>query len=452
MRKYLMIAGRPKRFRGKLRLPPSKSYLHRALFIASLASGPSEITNCGTALSEDILATVDVLQAFGTKIERATRSNGTLRVIPGTTNHSSISIFARASGTTARFAIAYAALSKGRIRLSGDDSLSRRPMQSIFESLAELGVKCSYENEVGKLPILINGGGIKGGECTVEGSISSQFISSLLISCTRAQSDCLIRIKDPTKLVSRPYIDATLAAISHFGLVVEPIMSKAGYAGFRISGNQVARPRMFAVPGDMSTAAAIIGATLAAGGSSNLQGVNATFPQSDAAIIPLVGRFGATVQEKQSELLVKSKRTVSRGLEFDLKESPDIVPVIAGLAAAVGRRVKISNVGHLRFKESDRLSVLSRELRKLGVRTKETETALSILGTSGNSQAIRKPIVIDPEKDHRMLMALAIAGLSGRYGKILIRDPDCVRKSYPKFVRDMQKLCGEKETINIVEV
>ncbi|MDG6922266.1 MAG: 3-phosphoshikimate 1-carboxyvinyltransferase [Nitrososphaerota archaeon] len=447
-----MIAGRPKRFRGKLRLPPSKSYLHRALFIASLGSGSSEITNCGTTFSEDILATMDVLRAFGTKIERASRANGALKVTPGTTKRPSIRIFARASGTTARFAIAYAALSKGKVILSGDETLSRRPMQSIFESLAELGVRCSYENEVGKLPVLINGGGIKGGDCSVDGSISSQFISSLLISCTRARSDCLIRIKDPTKLVSKPYIDATLAVLSHFGLVVEPLMSEASYAGFRIIGNQVAKPSKLAIPGDMSSAAAIIGTTLAADGSSDLQGINESFPQSDAAFIPIAERFGALIQERQSHLSVKSKRTKSRDLEFDLKESPDIVPVVAGLAAALGRRVKISNVGHLRFKESDRLSVLSRELRKLGVKTRETQTTLAILDSNNDSRGTQWDIVIDPAKDHRMLMALTIAGLSGRYGKILIRDPDCVRKSYPTFVRDMQKMCGEKETIKILEV
>ena len=129
-------------------------------------------------------------------------------------------------------------------------------MESIFESLSELGVKCSYEKEKGKLPITIEGGGISGGECTVDGSISSQFISSLLISCTRAKNDCTIRIRDPSKLVSKPYIDATLAVLSYYGLEVKPFSSKLGYAGFRIKANQHAKPRKFSVPGDIGPAAA----------------------------------------------------------------------------------------------------------------------------------------------------------------------------------------------------
>jgi len=151
-------------------------------------------------------------------------------------------------------------------------------------------------------------------------------------------------------------------------------------------------------------------------------------------------------------MIVKSERNNFLDLEFDLKESPDIVPVVVGLAAALGRQVEITNVGHLRFKESDRISVLSRELKKLGVRTRESSSTLSILGKVDDTNEVRKPILINPEKDHRMLMAIAIAALSGRYGEIMISDPDCVGKSYPAFVNDLQKLCHEKKTVKIVEV
>ena len=126
--------------------------------------------------------------------------------------------------------------------------------------------------------------------------------------------------------------------------------------------------------------------------------------------------------------------------------------MVAGLAAALGTNVKITNIGHLRFKESDRISVLSREIRKLGMETKESGSTLHVFGKSSVPKDSRKPIVIDPERDHRMLMALAIAGLSGRYGEILISDPECVRKSYPTFVKDLQKLCHEEKSVKIIEV
>ncbi len=450
MSRMLKVSGRPETFEGKLSLPPSKSYIHRALFIASLGRAPSKITSCGRSLSDDVLATIETLRAFGVAINQ---KGETLEVIPGETSRSSISVYAKGSGTTARFAIAFAALVKkgSSVRISGDDSLSRRPMQSIFDSLSQLGVKCSYDKESGKLPITIEGGGIKGGECMIDGSISSQFISSLLISCTHADSDCMIRIKDPSKLVSKPYIDATLATLAFFGLKIEPIFSKKReYFAFKIRANQFAKPRTFHVPGDMSSAAALIGATLAAGGHVKLEGVDSKFPQSDAAMISIARKFGASIRQTDRALVVKSKEKNARLLKFDLNDSPDIVPVVVALAAALGQRVNVSNVWHLRFKESDRISVLSRELRKLGVKTREGRSSLSV--SSGNASNLRKPIVIDPQKDHRMLMALVIAGLSGRYGEILIRDPECVRKSYPNFVADLQKLCGEKETVKIVEV
>ena len=450
MRRLLHIRGNPRSFVGRIRLPPSKSYVHRALFVAALGREPSTLRDCGEQLADDIAATIQLLRALGTTISHTSESNGTLRVVPGQTERKSVMVNARGSGTTARFAVSFAALArKGtKVRISGDDSLTMRPMQSIFESLAELGVKCTYENETGRLPIIIEGGGIRGGECWVDGSLSSQFVSSLLISCTRATSDTLIRIKKPAKLVSKPYIDATLSVLSFFGLDVKP---SPHYSSFLVGGNQVGKAREFAVPGDMSAAAALIGATLAARGSLELLGVKPEFPQADAAIIPIAKKLGALIAKGNKSIKVTSGRKKADMLDLDLNESPDVVPVVAGVAAAMGAKVNIRNVGHLRFKESDRISVLSRELKKLGVRTRESGTSLTVLA-SNHPTPVRKPISLDPERDHRMLMAFAIAGLSGRYGEILISDPDCVRKSFPDFVKDLQELCIDKWTIRIVEV
>jgi 3-phosphoshikimate 1-carboxyvinyltransferase len=450
MSKKLSISGSPEHFSGRVRLPPSKSYVHRALFVAALGEGTSTLTGCGKELADDLLATIGVLREFGARIRHTSASDGTIEVIPGKARSKKIHVFAQGSGTTARFAISFAALmSEGTsVKISGDDSLTMRPMQSIFDSLGELGVRCAYEKEPGRLPIIVNGGGIEGGECSVDGSISSQFVSSLLISCTRAESDTLIRIKDAAHLVSKPYIDATIAVLSYFGLKVDQSQK---YSSFKIGGNQVAKQRRFAVPGDMSAGAALIGATLAARGSVELLGVNPKFPQADAEMTSVARKFGALIIKKGNSIKVTSQDTKQRALTLDLNESPDIVPIVAGLAAALGTSVTIQNIGHLRFKESDRISVLSRELGNLGVGTREGKSTLTVLA-SNQEPHFRKPILIDPERDHRMLMALAIAGLSGRYGEILISNPECVKKSYPDFVRDIQKLCGDRKVAKIVEV
>ncbi len=453
--KYLRVNGRPAYFSGSIRLPPSKSYFHRALFVAAIASTSSEITNCGDIFSEDMKATMNALKAFGAKIIHTPERHGTLHIKPAKTSRQEISVDARGSGTTARIAVSFAALEEmGTVtRLTGDNSLSKRPMQEIYGALTQLGVDCRYEKEKGHLPILVRGGGIEGGRCKIDGSISSQFISSLLISCTQARGECEIRLLNPSRLVSAPYIEATLRVLSAFGFKIKVISSSSlPYLAFEIRGNQKVNGRRFSVPGDMSTGAALIGAAVASRGNIKLLGVNRELPQSDSAIVPIAREFGARIRESKKSLSAQVTRSKHGSIALKLGDSPDIVPVVVGLSAAMQRSVRISKIGHLRFKESDRLRVLSRELNKLGLKIRENESSLELSGDMSPTKQIRKPILLDPEKDHRMLMALTIAGLSGRFGELRIKDPDCVNKSYPSFVGDIQKLCHERRTLKLVNV
>ena len=300
----LCISGPPKSFQGRIQLPPSKSYVHRALFVASLAKKPSILTGCGSKLADDILASVDTLRAFGCKVRFSKERGGSLHLVPGQASRRKITIYAKGSGTTARFALAYAALAREGtiVEISGDSSLSLRPMHAILESLAQLGVECSYIGNKGKLPIAIKGGGIVGGNCSVDGSISSQFISSLLISCTKARKDCTIRIKNPSSIVSKPYIAATIAVLSYFGLKIDTLPNLAGY---RVKANQTARNRIFQVPGDMSAGAALVCATLAASGKSDLFGVNPKFPQPDDAVVRIASNLGADLKGNGGSIYVR---------------------------------------------------------------------------------------------------------------------------------------------------
>ena len=447
--------GRPAHFSGSIRLPPSKSYFHRALIVAALASPSSEIANCGDVFSDDMISTMNALKAFGAKVSHSPENGGTIYVKPGKTDISKISVDARGSGTTARFAVSFAALAERRTltRLSGDKSLSKRPMEEIQGALTQLGVDCRYERKKGHLPILISGGGIQGGRCEIDGSISSQFISSLLISCTQAKSDCKIHLLNPSRLVSAPYVEANLRVVSAFGFKIKVVYSTSlPYLAFEINGNQKVNGRRFSVPGDMSTGAALIGAAIASRGNIKLLGVNKDLPQSDSIIVPIAREFGARIHEGKKSVSAQMTKSKHGTIALKLGDSPDIVPVVAGLSAAMERQVRISEIGHLRFKESDRLRVLSRELNKLGLKIGETESSLEISGDMSPTRHIRKPILLDPEKDHRMLMALTIAGLSGRFGELRIKDPECVKKSYPSFVGDIQKLCHERRTVKLVNV
>ncbi len=452
---FLRISGeRPKNFYGSLHLPPSKSYLHRALFVASLCKGESKLYRCESEFSDDIAATIRVLTLLGMKVENDEKQEGgTIQVKSGTISSSREPLFVGGSGTTARFAISFAALAKdgGRSIITGDNSLSKRPMQPMLDALGQLGVECYSQHSDGCLPVAVEGKGIKGGNCIVDGSISSQFISSLLIACTKAENDTTIRVAMPSKLVSEPYIEATFAVLKHFGFAVS---ADAAKWRFRVKGNQKAKANSFKIPGDMSSAASLIAATLACKGKLHLLGVDIRLPQPDATFLDISRKFGANISRSQGSVLVEpKKKEVSLGpLVFNMKRCPDLVPIVSGLAAAIGTKVKITNVAHLRFKESDRLSTISRELRKLGVRTKETKDSITIFAASLAKNAIlrRKPILLDPENDHRILMALTVASLSGRFGEVLISDPSCVNKSYPEFVLDLQRLLHQRGLIEIV--
>ena len=451
--KLLKISGKPPSFYGTVRLPPSKSYLHRALFVSALANSKSVLTKCGPNTNEDIQATVRVLGALGAKIRMSRKQEGSVEIIPGSNKSSNVELDAGGSGTTARFLIPFSALSPNgtRVTIVGNESLSNRPMQTIFEPLSKLGVKVKSINENGKLPVTIEGGGIDGGSCEIDGSTSSQFVSSLLISCTKAAGDTVISIKNPEDQVSEPYIEATIQVIRGFGFRIRGEKSSSGrYTSFGIPGKQSVNGCEFAVPGDMSSGAALIGACIAVRGRVKLTNTGAgKFHQPDSAVIPLARHFGARVliDGDSMKVSVQDKR-VRRRITLNLRDSPDLVPTIAGVAAATETRISISKIGHLRIKESDRIGVLSRELCKMGVKTEQTESSLSVLGACAKERP--ETTFLSPEGDHRMLMAFAIAGLSGKFGTIFIRDPGCVKKSYPSFITDLQKLCHEKSSLKIV--
>lgn len=459
MTEFLRVSGsRPRNFEGTIMLPPSKTYLHRALFVSSLCTTPSKIENCGGPFSEDVLATIRALRSLGVSIERVKHGpDSKLVVHPG--NISSGKIFASESGTTARFAIAFAAISTDgkRSTITGDDSLLNRPMQPLLDALSQIGVNCHSLNSDGKLPVVVESSGIEGGECFVESSVSSQFISALLIACTQARNDTVLKI-DVREAVSFPYIEATLSVLKYFGFKAQSNKSGSSHS-YRVKANQTRRKGLtFLVPGDMSSAAALIGATLAGRGRIKLKGANPKMPQADSVFLDIARRFGANVSEKDKGRSIDvSGKSIDhirkrRSLTFDLKDSPDLVPIVAGTAAAIGRDVKMGNVGHLRYKESDRLSTLAGEFEKFGLETVEEKDSLSISTSkfhkNGGTEA---PIVLSSQDDHRILMSLAIAGISGKFGEFLISNPSCVKKSYPTFISDLRSLMNNEKVISVVK-
>jgi 3-phosphoshikimate 1-carboxyvinyltransferase len=420
------IIVRRSKLKGSVRCPSSKSYTHRAIAIASLAeSKPSVITNA--LLARDTLATLASCRALGAEIKHT----GTTVEVKGKLEFEPPEsvINAENSGTTIRIIAAISSLVKsGYVVLTGDESLRRRPMQPILDALGQLGVSAFSTKENGTPPLVVKGGGLRGGTALIDGSISSQFISGLLIAGVRADSDIHLKIKGT--LVSRPYVAATLATMEQFGVKVEHSSNMLEYhikpARYRSS--------KFDVPSDFSTAALILAAGALVGEKLTVKGLNFRLPQGDSEIIDIMSRMGCRIRADK----IKGDATVERtesleGGSFDLGDTPDLLPVVSILALKAKGPVTISGVAHARVKETDRVANIASELVKFGARILEFNDGLKI-----TAPKMLKNASLEAYNDHRLFMAFAIASLMTE--KSLVAGAESVDVSYPEFIADMKGL------------
>ncbi|MHB8546455.1 MAG: 3-phosphoshikimate 1-carboxyvinyltransferase [Nitrosotalea sp.] len=403
---------------GTISCPPNKSYSHRAIFLASLANGKSTLRN--VLLSRDTLATVNACKAFGAKIEingSTVTVESTGRIIPQTSQ-----IDASNSGTTIRISTAIASLSDKTITLTGDASLQKRPMQPLLDALTQLGVKCTSTD--GKPPVTVKGRS-EGGNTHISGSISSQFISALLISGPKMKNGIALEIDG--ELVSKPYLDSTIATMKKFGVTVNTI---SPYKKYNIS-NQKYTPSDFVVPSDFSSIALLLSAAVLLGEDMSIDASLGDLPQGDREILSYLERLGVKIN--LGEKITLSSPKLLNGGRFDLSNNPDLLPPMAILALKTSKPIEIYNVKHARFKETDRITILARELAKIGIVVTEKEDGLIL-----DSPKILKSAELESSDDHRLFMAFSIAGMF--VGNCTITDPDSVDVSYPTFVEDMRKI------------
>jgi len=403
---------------GTISCPPNKSYSHRAIFLASLANGKSILRN--VLLSRDTLATVNACKAFGAKIEingSTVTVESTGRIIPQTSQ-----IDASNSGTTIRISTAIASLSDKTITLTGDASLQKRPMQPLLDALTQLGVKCTSTD--GKPPVTVKGRS-EGGNTHISGSISSQFISALLISGPKMKNGITLEIDG--ELVSKPYLDSTIATMKKFGVTVNTI---SPYKKYNIS-NQKYTPSDFVVPSDFSSIALLLSAAVLLGEDMSIDASLGDLPQGDREILSYLERLGVKIN--LGEKITLSSPKLLNGGRFDLSNNPDLLPPMAILALKTSKPIEIYNVKHARFKETDRIAILARELAKIGIVVTEKEDGLIL-----DSPKILKSAELESSDDHRLFMAFSIAGMF--VGNCTTTDPDSVDVSYPTFVEDMRKI------------
>ncbi|HJU85276.1 MAG TPA: 3-phosphoshikimate 1-carboxyvinyltransferase, partial [Nitrososphaeraceae archaeon] len=313
------------RISGTLWCPSSKSYTHRAIAIASLAKGRSTINM--PLISRDTIATLSASRALGAKINQQQKSR---IIIEGkhTLDAPENIINTENSGTTIRiFTVMAALVKRGFTVLTGDASLRRRPMQPALDALSQLGVVCYSSRMNGLPPLLIKGGGIQGGEVKIDGNVSSQFLSSLLISTIYAKSPVSIHIRG--RQVSKPYISSTIATMEKFGVTID---YKKDFLEYYVQ-NKKYSPAEFQVPADFSTAALLLAAGVLAGGNITLKGLNFSLPQADLKILEILKDMNAdvSVNKEYGEATVTGSKIIDGG-SFDLTDSPDLLPVLSILA------------------------------------------------------------------------------------------------------------------------
>lgn len=398
---------KPSAIDGTVSAPPSKSVAQRAIALASLALGESEILHTGS--SDDVLAAIRVCKDFGAKIVESPKG----LTIKGGFSTPTLPLNCGESGLGIRMFSCIAATLNQPITLTGEGSLLKRPMGIVEKAINALGAKCKTTN--GYAPIFVTGP-LKGGKVKVDGSLSSQVLTGMLIAAPFAQTDLVIEVEN---LQSKPYIDLTIETMKAFGVNIE----NRNYEEFHIKGNQQYKPATYTVQGDWSGAAFLLVAGAIAG-SVRVENLNPMSKQADRAIIQALMWVGAKISIQQD--IIEISKSKLHSFHFDATNCPDLFPPLVALAAHCNGESRILGVSRLREKESDRAKTLQMEFAKLGVKISIENELMLIKGGKVLGGKVQS------HGDHRIAMACAIAALAGNE-PVEIEGADAVAKSYPIF-------------------
>jgi 3-phosphoshikimate 1-carboxyvinyltransferase len=402
---------------GEVYAPPSKSYTHRAILITALGPGG---TVKRPLISADTRATIAACEAFGAKITR--KDDIEIEGVSGKPQTPEDVINVLNSGTTMRFCSAVASLTNGAV-LTGDASIRSRPNGPLLSALNDLGVNAFSVRGNGKAPLVVQGR-MKGGVAKMNGSVSSQFLSALLIASPLAEGDTKIIIEGELK--SRPYAEITLDMLKEAGARIE-----AGKQEFEVEGGQSYNLKSYTIPGDFSSASYPLAAAAVTGGEVEVRGVLPS-RQGDSAIVDILRRMGAEISWDQVEGVLRIRGGELKGVDVDASMTPDLVPTIAVLGSLAKGKTVVFNAEHVRHKETDRLHAMAIELSKMGADIKEKPDGLEIIGGRLHGADVKG------YDDHRIVMALAVAGMAA--GMTRIDTAECVDVSYPGFFQEMASM------------
>jgi 3-phosphoshikimate 1-carboxyvinyltransferase len=423
-----VIIKKTQKLNGEVCAPPSKSYTQRMLIASALSCGTSKVSN--PLLSEDTEATLRAITALGANVKR----EEDCWEVTGTTElrNAKIPIDCGESGATFRFMIPVAALAPDPSILTFRGSLEHRPIEPLLKSLNDLGANVHPKKFGGKDAVLVEGGGILGGETSIPGGVSSQFISGLMFACPLAKVDTEIVLTSP--LESTDYVSMTQEALNQHGVRVDIYGS---FERMVIPANQTYKPCNSRVPGDFSSAAFLLAAAAITDSDVTISDLDQKSHQGDKAILAILKQMGVKGKVCEDSVEIIGTGSPLEPISVEAKNIPDLVPVVTALACYARGESRITGARRLRLKESDRLSSLHSELTKMGAQIEVDANGLTMRGPSS-----LKGAVLDPHNDHRIAMACSITAL-GAEGQTTLLNAGCVRKSYPQFFTHLRQMGAE---------
>jgi len=412
---------------GTVNLPGSKSLSNRALLLAALANGETTIKNLLD--SDDIRHMLNALKSLN--INYSLSDDRTECVLTGNGGplnfDGACELFLGNAGTAMRPLCAALCLGQGQFTLTGEPRMSERPIDSLVESLRDMGCDISYHDFEGFPPVTIKGTGLNGGKVKIDGSVSSQFLTAFLMAAPLASAD--IEIEIVGELVSKPYIEITLDLIAKFGVTVK----HENLQQFSIKGGQTYQsPGIVHVEGDASSASYFLAAAAIKGGSVTVTGVGSESVQGDKHFADVLEAMGATVQWHAHAITVTGAALT--GVDLDMNHIPDAAMTIATTALFAKGPTSIRNIYNWRVKETDRLAAMATELRKVGATVEEGHDFITI---TPPQQIIHA--AIDTYNDHRIAMCFSLVSLSDT--SVTINDPGCTAKTFPNYFESFKSIC-----------
>ena len=404
---------------GEVNVPGSKSLSNRALLLAALAEGETELTNLLD--SEDIEHMLNALTKLG--INYHLSEDKTQCVVQGNGGAFNVAepleLFLGNAGTAMRPLCAALAASNVDTVLTGEPRMEERPIGDLVDALREADAEVTYLKNEGYPPLQIKGKTLNGGEMSVDGSVSSQFLTALLMAAPLFSGDVTIRIKG--ELVSKPYIDITLDTMAKFGVTVE----NDNYQTFTVSGDaKYVAPGKFMVEGDASSASYFLAAGAIKGGTVRVTGIGQNSIQGDIRFADVLEAMGAKVV--WNDEYVEVTGAPLKGVNMDMNHIPDAAMTIATTALFAEGPTTMTNIYNWRVKETDRLAAMATELQKLGAKVEEGHDYIKVWPTDSLKHA-----EIDTYNDHRIAMCFSLVALSDT--PVTINDPGCTRKTFPDY-------------------